>query len=467
MFNRQHLNTRPIFIAADILLIWLAFEIAYATRSILPLERVFFLPGYTKTLLILASAVCWVVAGLWVTAYDSVLLGRRRLLIWTTLRQGTMAVAALVLFQYVQRIDLSRPFIALLFAYGILLQCLFRLGCRLAAGTFLGADAARRHILVVGRGETALRLGRLIEANERFGLRLLGFLDQAESRVTLAKEYPVHPLADLAALLQRTVVDEVLFAVESQRLGDLEDAFLLCEEEGVRTRIHIDFFPHIQARVALDHLEDEPLLTYAGAPHDDARLLVKRISDVFLAACALVLGSPSLLVIALVIRLSSHGPVIFRQQRCGLNGRRFTLYKFRTMVVDAESRRAEVEHLNVKKTAFKIPNDPRLTAVGKWLRKFSLDELPQLWNVVRGEMAIVGPRPPVPDEVAQYQRWQRRRLRMRPGLTCLWALGGRDNLDFDDWMRLDLAYIDTWSLALDWQIMLKTVPRVLSGLNAS
>lgn len=467
MFNRQHLKTRPIFLVADILLIWLAFELAYATRSALPLERVFYLAGYTKTLLILASAVCWVVAGLWLTTYDSVLLGRRRQQFWGVLRQGAMAIAVIVLFQYVQRIDLSRPFIALLFAYGVLLLFLFRLGCRSAASGLLGADAARRHILVVGQGQTALRLGRIVEENERFGLRLLGFLDQAGDRVRLGREYPVYPLAELSGLLQRAVVDEVLFAVESDRLSELEDAFLLCEEEGVRTRIHLDLFPHVQARVALDHLESEPLLTFAGAPHDDARLLVKRVSDVCLAAGALVLGSPLLLLIGLVIRMTSHGPVIFRQQRCGLNGRRFTLYKFRTMVADAESRRGEVEHLNVKKTAFKIPNDPRLTGAGKWLRKFSLDELPQLWNVVRGEMAIVGPRPPVPEEVARYERWQRRRLRMRPGLTCLWALGGRDSLEFDDWMRLDLTYIDTWSLALDWQIMLKTVPRVLSGRNAS
>jgi lipopolysaccharide/colanic/teichoic acid biosynthesis glycosyltransferase len=135
-------------------------------------------------------------------------------------------------------------------------------------------------------------------------------------------------------------------------------------------------------------------------------------------------------------------------------------------VADAEARKAELAHLNVKQTAFKIPNDPRLTPIGRWLRKFSLDELPQLWNIVKGEMAIVGPRPAVPSEVAEYERWQRRRLRMRPGLTCLWTLAGRDSLAFDEWMKLDLAYIDTWSLKLDWSIMLRTIPHVLTGKGA-
>ncbi len=181
--------------------------------------------------------------------------------------------------------------------------------------------------------------------------------------------------------------------------------------------------------------------------------MLKRAIDVLLSLAALSLLFPFLLFVFLAIRLTSPGPAIFRQERCGLNGRRFILFKFRTMVADAEARKQALAHLNVKSTAFKIPNDPRLTPLGRWLRKFSIDELPQLWNILRGEMSIVGPRPPVPEEVDQYERWQRRRLRMRPGLTCLWALAGRDDLDFEEWMRLDLAYIDRWSLMLDWSII--------------
>jgi lipopolysaccharide/colanic/teichoic acid biosynthesis glycosyltransferase len=149
-----------------------------------------------------------------------------------------------------------------------------------------------------------------------------------------------------------------------------------------------------------------------------------------------------------------------------LNGRLFVFYKFRSMVLDAEKMRDQYEHLNTRGTAFKIPDDPRLTSLGRWLRKFSVDEWPQLWNVLRGDMSLVGPRPAVPVEVEQYARWQRRRLRMRPGLTCLWAISGRDSVDFETWMKMDMQYIDNWSLALDWKILLQTIPRVLTGHGA-
>jgi lipopolysaccharide/colanic/teichoic acid biosynthesis glycosyltransferase len=172
-------------------------------------------------------------------------------------------------------------------------------------------------------------------------------------------------------------------------------------------------------------------------------------------------------LIAILVRLTSPGPAIFQQVRCGLNGRLFLFYKFRSMCANAEQLKSELEHLNTRGTAFKIPGDPRLTRLGRYLRKFSIDEWPQLWNVLRGEMSLVGPRPAVPSEVDQYQRWQRRRLRMRPGLTCLWAISGRDNVDFETWMKLDMEYIDNWSLALDWKILLRTIPRVLSGRGAS
>ena len=150
----------------------------------------------------------------------------------------------------------------------------------------------------------------------------------------------------------------------------------------------------------------------------------------------------------------------------GLNGRRFKFYKFRSMVYNAEELKNQFTHLNRKTTAFKIPNDPRLTRVGRWLRKFSIDELPQLFNIFRGDMSFVGPRPAIPEEVENYQRWQRRRLRMRPGLTCLWAIHGRDELDFDTWMRMDMEYIDNWSLSLDVKILLKSIPYVLTGRGA-
>jgi lipopolysaccharide/colanic/teichoic acid biosynthesis glycosyltransferase len=222
----------------------------------------------------------------------------------------------------------------------------------------------------------------------------------------------------------------------------------------------------VNSDVYLDRYGETPLLTFSAAPHDEIRLLLKRLTDILVAIAALVILAPWMAFIVGLIRITSAGPAIFRQVRCGLNGRRFVFYKFRSMVDNAEEMKRELAHLNRKEIAFKIPNDPRMTALGRWLRKFSIDEWPQLWNVLKGDMAIVGPRPAVPDEVDRYQPWQRRRLRMRPGLTCLWAVEGRDKLDFETWMKLDMQYIDNWSLALDWKIMLRTIPYVLTGKGA-
>jgi exopolysaccharide biosynthesis polyprenyl glycosylphosphotransferase len=311
-------------------------------------------------------------------------------------------------------------------------------------------------------------VGGLVEAAAGYGLRLSGFLDAAPSveAIELRREYPVRPLGELPELLRRHVIDEVLFAVPSEQLAELEETFLLCDEEGVRTRVAVDFFPHVRSEVYLDRLGAAPLLTFSGAPHDEVRLLLKRTIDIVLAAVSLAAVAPVMAVVAALVKITSPGPVLFRQVRCGLNGRRFTLYKFRSMVADAEARKADLAALNERELVFKIKNDPRLTWVGKWLRKFSIDEWPQLWNVLKGDMSLVGPRPAIPEEVEQYKRWQRRRLRMRPGLTCLWVVEGRDSVDFERWMELDMEYIDNWSLALDWKIMLRTIPQVVIGKGA-
>ena len=328
------------------------------------------------------------------------------------------------------------------------------------------APLSRRVIWIAGSSPAAARIAHHLEESRRYGLCLEGFLGTATLPPGLTGNYRTLGWDRLPVLLSSEVVDEIIFAVDTAELSRLEDILLLCDEEGVRTRVAIDIFPHARTLVDLEQLEGEPLLTFSAAPHDRLALLVKRLVDLLLSATVLLVLSPLLAAIAIAIRVSSPGPAIFSQRRCGLNGRVFTIFKFRTMSDGAESRRAELEHLNVKRLNFKIPNDPRLTPLGRWLRKFSLDEVPQLWNVLRGEMSLVGPRPAIPEEVQQYQRWQRRRLRMRPGLTCLWVLEGRDSLDVDEVMRLDLAYIDRWSLPLDWSIMIRTVPVVLTGKGA-
>ena len=196
----------------------------------------------------------------------------------------------------------------------------------------------------------------------------------------------------------------MIFAVEGRSLSGMEDLLLLCDEEGVRTRVLLDFFPHVNSQMYLDRLGSLPLLTFTATPNDEIRLFLKRILDVSVSALALAVLLPLMALVALLVRLTSPGPVVFRQVRCGLNGRRFTFYKFRSMCDNAEAMQESLAHLNQKSTAFKIPNDPRLTPLGRYLRKFSVDEWPQLWNVLKGDMSLVGPRPAVPCEVENYRR---------------------------------------------------------------
>jgi exopolysaccharide biosynthesis polyprenyl glycosylphosphotransferase len=377
-----------------------------------------------------------------------------------------LGAVSVVLAQFTLRLDLSRSFVAIFAIYAWVLLCLFRINAARVIGAIRREFGTAHFVMVVGSGDSARRLGESLEQSSDYGIRLTGFLDDEPGEVQLSRSYERYALSRLPELLREHVIDEIIFAVDSRKLGEMEELFLLCDEQGVRTRVVVDFFPHVNSDVYLDRLGGTPLLTFSAAPHDEIRLLAKRATDVFLAAAALVLMMPFMLLIGLLIRMTSPGPAIFRQERCGLNGRKFVFYKFRSMCDNAEELKASLMHLNNKSTAFKIPNDPRLTWFGRFLRKFSIDEWPQLWNVLKGDMSLVGPRPAVPQEVENYQTWQRRRLRMRPGLTCLWAIAGRDAIDFETWMKMDMQYIDNWSLALDWKIMLQTIPKVLSGKGA-
>ncbi|MCX6625539.1 MAG: exopolysaccharide biosynthesis polyprenyl glycosylphosphotransferase [Acidobacteria bacterium] len=479
MFTRHHRKVRVLFGLSDVVLTALAFEAAYQTRywlripgalgEWLTFHEVFYIAVPVKALLLGFSLLLWLLLGLWIQVYDRLDSAHPRVILRDTFRQCGAGIIGVVLFQFVLRLELSRAFISLFAFYSWALMCLFRLNAGSVVGLIRREFGALHFVMVVGVNERAARLGAALEQSSRYGIRLEGFLaemDNAPETIELSRKYPVYPLGELSALLRRKVIDEVIFAVDSSQLSGFEEVFLLCDDEGVRTRVAVDFFPHVNSDVYLDRLNAIPLLTFSAAPHDDLLLFIKRVADVLLAGSALLLALPFLVLVVIAIRLTSPGPAIFRQERCGLNGRRFVVYKFRSMCRNAEEMKGALQHLNSKTTAFKIPDDPRLTPVGRILRKFSIDEVPQLWNVLKGDMALVGPRPAVPDEVEQYQRWQRRRLRMRPGLTCLWALAGRDSLDFETWMKMDMQYIDSWSLALDWKILLRTIPRVLSGKGA-
>jgi exopolysaccharide biosynthesis polyprenyl glycosylphosphotransferase len=470
MFTRPR-KARVLFGLSDIILATLAFEAAYQTRAVLHLERTFYLTVERKALVLGFALVAWVAIGLWLGVYEKLDSGHPRVILRDTARQCASGALCLVLFEYVLRLDLSRFFLGLFSAYAWVLLLMFRLTAGRLVGVIRREFAAPHYVMVVGTGERAIRMAEALEQSAEYGVRLRGFLSEqsenAPAEIALGALYTVQPIGELPSILRQHVVDEIIFAVGSESLANLEEVFLLCDEEGVRTRVAVDFFPHVNSTVSLDRFGATPLLTFTAAPYDEIRLLVKRLTDIAIAAAGLVVLAPFMAAIGILIRLTSPGPVIFRQVRCGLNGRRFLFYKFRSMCQNAEELKPALEHLNTRETVFKIPHDPRLTSIGRYLRKFSIDEWPQLWNVLRGDMSLVGPRPAVPGEVDRYQRWQRRRLRMRPGLTCLWAISGRDNVDFETWMKLDMQYIDNWSLALDWKILLRTIPHVLMGHGAN
>ncbi len=472
MFRGQRHRVRILFGTADVVLIALAFGVAYLLRARLNLAHDFYILGPVAASLLVWSMVIWVATGAWWSIYDRIDATDPRIILRDAFRQCLVGATSVILFQYFWRLDLSRLFVALFALCTWFLLCLFRLNAGRLLHVVRREFTQPHYVMVVGLGDAALRLGRqLEEAGATHGIRLRGFFQDSPSGqppapVALEKDYPVHPIEELPEMLRSHVIDEIIFATDSRRLADLQEVMLLCDEEGVRTRIAIGFLPHVNSRVYLDRLGSSPLLTFSATPHDEIRLLVKRATDILVAVVAIVLLFPIMLLVALLIRLTSPGPAIFRQERCGLNGRRFMFYKFRSMCQDAESQRESLEHLNQREVVFKISNDPRLTKVGRWLRKFSVDEWPQLWNVLKGDMSLVGPRPAIPEEVEQYKRWQRRRLRMRPGLMCLWAVSGRDAVDFETWMKMDMEYIDNWSLALDWKIILRTIPSMLTGRGA-
>ncbi|NJL27672.1 MAG: sugar transferase, partial [Thermoanaerobaculia bacterium] len=366
--------------------------------------------------------------------------------------------------------EISRLWVLLFAVFACLLLMSEKLALRTLSRYVRSRGFNYRTVLIVGTNSAARALADSIRNHRYWGYRILGFVTQNGERAgsTLDGLPILGAIDDILDIVEKGPVDDVVFAVSRRDLNRMEDLFLALHEQGISTRFALNLFPHTRARVRMEELDGVPLLTFSTAPEQLVPMLAKRAIDVSVALLLMLLAMPVVLAIGILIKITSSGQVLYRQTRCGLNGRLFTLYKFRTMVEGAEDRQAELLHLNeMNGPVFKLERDPRVTRFGRILRRFSLDELPQLWNVLRGDMSLVGPRPPIPDEVAQYERWQRRRLSMKPGLTCLWQVSGRNQIDFDRWMELDLEYIDSWSPWLDLKILARTVPAVLTGRGAS
>jgi exopolysaccharide biosynthesis polyprenyl glycosylphosphotransferase len=328
-----------------------------------------------------------------------------------------------------------------------------------------------RQVLVVGTDERAAHLVKALERYPEAGWCVRGCisLDAAEHSLTDFGAPVIGCLQDLPALLLEgdTVVDEVFFATSSDRLDQLAEALEACEQLGVDTRVMTDFYRPAHARPFVEELLGLPFFGFSATLTRQWHLAVKRGMDIIVSTLILAATVPLLGAVGILIRTTSAGPVLFRQERVGLHGRPFWMYKFRTMVAGAEDLRHQVSHLNrLTGPVFKAALDPRVTRLGRLLRRWSLDELPQLWNIVLGQMSLVGPRPLPIYESSQLKGAKRRRLAMRPGLTGLWQVSGRNAVDFEEWMRLDLIYVDKWSLWLDLKILARTIPAVLRGEGA-
>lgn len=466
----------------DLTLTAVAFLAAFLIRDlILPavLPRYFptgLFPFYEYLKILPLVLAIWSILLFWHHSYHShrtIALRREVLTVLRVVGIGTVLLATIAYLVPLQ--GLSRSWFILFAFLSALLLALEKMFVRLLARYVRARGLNYRTILVVGTGRRAREIVEMIEQHKYWGFKILGFVSDGHWLENGWNRYPVlGSLSDLRKILEKTstgqgeVIDEIVFAITRRKLEAMSAVIAMCEELGIRTRIAMNFFPNRVARIELEELEGVPFLTFTTTPSNEAQLALKRLIDVAISAMLLVLSLPVMTLAALAIKASSPGSVLFRQRRLGLNGRIFTLYKFRTMIEDADRRRLEFEHLNeMTGPVFKMRSDPRVTTIGRFLRKFSLDEIPQLWNVLKGDMSLVGPRPPIPEEASFYQRWQRRRLSMKPGLTCLWQVSGRNEVDFDRWMELDLQYIDNWSPSLDLKILLRTIPVVLSGRGAS
>ncbi len=383
---------------------------------------------------------------------------RRRAFLWPLFKGCLITAVGLVLIMYSFKI--ISPRVVMIF-FGVIsfgMVWLKEEVVRFVARTKLARHQNKRRFILVGAGDEITRLRRDVKERHDESIQVVAELNLREISVP-----------QLVATLHEHSANGVIISAKHAYFERVESVIKICELEGVEAWLIADFFGTQISRADFDEWSGHPLMIFRSTPETSWQGLVKQIGDLIGALLLLIVAALPMLVIALAIKLTSPGPVFFRQQRSGLNGAPFKIYKFRTMATNAEQFKHELAAMNeMSGPVFKITNDPRVTPAGRFLRKFSLDELPQLFNVLRTEMSLVGPRPLPVDEVKRFNDLaHRRRLSVKPGLTCLWQVSGRNQIsDFREWVRLDLEYIDNWSLWLDLKILLRTIPAVLRGTGA-
>lgn len=468
MFERQSQELRQRTVLADVALTAAMLLGAYWLRELFAGSPSSLLP-YIALLPVIAPV--WVFLLTFFGAYQSPPAASFLELVWTVLRAVATGLALVLVLLFVLKIQyVSRVIIFTFAALDVAALIAVRLAIVWGYRRALRRGENFRKVLIVGSGKRGRRLASTLVGRREMGIHVVGYLDPdpVEEGRSLDGAKVLGTLDDITSVLKDHVVDEVILATPRSMITAVEKLVRACEEEGVRVRIMADLFDVQIARMTLDAFGDVPFLTLDPVAQEEWKLLVKRALDLTLSVIALPVVLPLMAVIAMVVRLDSPGPALFVQERVGLNKRRFRMFKFRTMFEGSERRQAELERLNeAKGPIFKIVNDPRVTRVGRILRRTSLDELPQIFNVIRGQMSLVGPRPMSVRDVDLFDRGvQRKRFSVKPGITCLWQVSGRSNLPFSKWLELDLWYIDNWSLGLDVRILLKTMPAVLGRSGA-
>jgi exopolysaccharide biosynthesis polyprenyl glycosylphosphotransferase len=399
--------------------------------------------------------------------YEDLRRTRKDVLFIKTVRAGVYATLGLLLLVFIFQpsTPTSRSFLLSYALVSVLALFWARLWIVRRATAL---DQQPYNILVVGSAVEAAPFLDTLSRRRDWGLRIVGVIRPDDEEVTSVNGVKVlGTLSQLHDVLAQNAISQVFMTGRAWDTSTLREVADTCEEVGVTFSMDANFLGLSVSRADVQDFDGWSVLSFASTPDNADALVIKRALDVIGATFALLIMSPLLALIALLIKLEDGGPIFFVQERSGLYGRKFPMYKFRSMVPDAEARKAALVAMNeMTGPVFKMARDPRITRIGALIRKTSLDEWPQFWNVLRGEMSLVGPRPPIPAEVARYERWQMRRLSMKPGITCIWQVSGRNTVDFDTWMRLDLEYIDNWSLFLDLKLLLRTVPAVISGSGA-
>ncbi len=414
--------------------------------------------------LLLFYAVGWVVA----LALNGLYRPRARWSIrseaWDLLRAtALMAVATFAVLFWFKLPDVSRVFLVILFPTQYVVALVTRAIMRLVFRELRARGKNARYVLVVGAGPRGQSFANIMESHQELGLKVIGLLDEDPDYAAGAAWPWLGYLSDLEQVLKDKVIDEVAICLPFSQWGYLDGIAYAAEEAGKIVRVPMDVLQHPFASGKVEDLEGTPVYSLVSGPDKTLALAAKRLIDIVVSCVGLIVLSPVFALIGWAVRRDG-GPALFHQARVGLHGRPFQILKFRSMSTDAEARLAEFESANeLQGHAFKMSDDPRVTPVGRRLRRWSLDELPQLWNVLRGDMSLVGPRPPLVAEVSDYDLWHRRRLSMKPGITGLWQVRARHETVFDKWVEDDLEYIDRWSLWLDLQILVRTIPAALEG----